>query len=79
VVGVGVPRVAADASLAAGDGLIPLTSNEIRRLYATLVLAIPHTADHILAWSAFRQHCNQRARATHYRKRLSTLGSYEPP
>jgi hypothetical protein len=59
--------------------LIPLTSNEIRHLFATLILAVQHTVDHVLAWSAFRQLCSQRARASHYRKRLSTLGSYEPP
>jgi hypothetical protein len=59
--------------------LIRLTVNEIRRLFATLILAVLHPVAHVLAWSAFRQLCNQRARATHYRKRLERLGSYDPP
>jgi hypothetical protein len=61
------------------DGLIPLTVNEIRRLFATLILAARHTVEHVLAWSTFRQLCNQRARAAHYRKRLERLGSCDPP
>jgi hypothetical protein len=61
------------------DSLIRLTVNEIRRLFATLILAVLHPVAHVLAWSAFRQLCNQRARATHYRKRLERLGSYDPP
>jgi hypothetical protein len=56
-----------------------LTVNEIRRLIATLILTVRHTVTHVLAWSAFRQRCIRRARNSHYRKRLSTLGSYEPP
>ena len=59
--------------------MIPLTVNEIRRLFATLILAARHTTEHLLAWSTFRQLCNQRARATHYRKRLERLKSNEPP
>ena len=61
------------------NGLSPLTVNEIRRLYTKLVLTIQHTTEHVLAWSAFRRLCNQRARTSHYRKRLERLGRYEPP
>jgi hypothetical protein len=56
-----------------------LTVNEIRRLLAKLVLTVQHTIAHVLAWSAFRERCRRRARDSHYRQRLSTLGSYEPP
>jgi len=59
--------------------LIPLTVNEIRRLFATLILTARHATKHVLAWSNFRRLCNQRARAAHYRKRLERLGSYDPP
>jgi hypothetical protein len=54
-----------------GDGkLIPLTSNEIRRLFAKLVLAAAHTATHAWHWSHYRRRRQQQARASHYRKRL---------
>lgn len=56
-----------------------LTVKEIRHRFATLVLAAKKTTRHTLAWSNFWRLCNQRARTAHYRKRLSTLGSYEPP
>jgi hypothetical protein len=56
-----------------------LTVNEIRRLFATLILATLHTVAHVLAWSDFRELCRERARAAHYRKRLERLGSYDPP
>jgi hypothetical protein len=38
-----------------------------------------YTTDHILAWSAFRMLCNQRARRSHYRRRLERLTRYGPP
>ncbi|MDM4723539.1 hypothetical protein QTQ03_29650 [Micromonospora sp. WMMA1363] len=50
-----------------------MSSNEIRRLFARLVLTTRHRADHILHWSRFRRRRQEQARATHYRKRL------EPP
>jgi hypothetical protein len=56
-----------------------LTVNEIRRLFATLILATRHAVEHVLAWSAFRELSRQRARAAHHRKRLERLGSYDPP
>jgi len=51
------------------DELIPLSSNEIRRLLATLVLApavCPHT---VLRWSAWRRRRQHQARASHYLRR----------
>ena len=56
-----------------------MSSNEIRRLFAKLILTAQHTATHVLAWSDYRQACTQRARTTHYRKRLEHLQSDEPP
>ena len=53
--------------------LIPLTSNEIRRLFARFVLTAVHTAAHIWHWSRYRRRRQEQARACHYRKRL------EPP
>lgn len=49
--------------------LIPLTSNEIRRLFTKFAL----TAKHVWHWSCYRRRGQQQARACHYRKRL------EPP
>ncbi|MFB6396488.1 hypothetical protein [Polymorphospora lycopeni] len=50
-----------------------MSSNEIRRLFAHLVLTVGGRADHILHWSRFRRLRQEQARAAHYRKRL------EPP
>jgi hypothetical protein len=56
-----------------------LTSNEIRRLYASLVLTVHHGYRLILAWSAFRRRRQDQARDAHYRKRLERLQSNDPP
>ncbi|MDP8927891.1 MAG: hypothetical protein M3O70_04725 [Actinomycetota bacterium] len=50
-----------------------MSSNEIRRLFAHLVLTIRHRAGHILYWSDFRRRRQEQARAAHYRKRLEPL------
>jgi hypothetical protein len=56
-----------------------LTSNEIRRLFASLILAVRHGWQHILAWSDFRRHRQNQARDAHYRKRLERPQSNDPP
>ena len=61
------------------DGLIRLTSNEIRRLFAFLVLTVHHGYRHVLALSTFRRQRQDQARGTHYRKRLERLKSNHPP
>jgi hypothetical protein len=61
------------------DGLIPLTSNEIRRLFASLVLTIHHGYRDILAWSTFRRRRQDQARDAHYRKRLDRLKGNDSP
>lgn len=52
----------------APDGLIPLTCNEIQRLFTTLVVQPVHDAAHRLAWSAWRRRHQARAQASHYRR-----------
>jgi SRSO17 transposase len=50
-------------------GLIPLTVNEIRRLFAKLITNTIHTIDHALAWSQWRRQHQARAKTSHYRRR----------
>jgi SRSO17 transposase len=52
----------------ADQRLIPLTVNEIRRLFAKLV-ATTHTITHWLAWSRWRRLHQARAKTSHYRRR----------
>lgn len=51
------------------DGLIPLTVNEIRHLFARLITNTLHTISHWLAWSRWRRLHQSRAKASHYRRR----------
>jgi len=51
------------------EKLIPLTVNEIRRLFAKLVAATTHTITHWLAWSRWRRLHQARAKTSHYRRR----------
>ena len=59
--------------------MIPLTSNEIRRLFAKLVLTVHHGLRHALAWSTYRRRRQDQAHTSHYRKRLARLPGNEPP
>jgi len=47
-----VVRAVEQARHPAPDGLIPLTCNEIQRLFITLVARPVHEVAHRLAWSA---------------------------
>jgi hypothetical protein len=49
--------------------LIPMTFNEIRRLFARLITATVHTIDHWLHWSVWRRRHQARAKTSHYRRR----------
>lgn len=51
--------------------LIPLTVNEIRRLFARLIANTAHTIGHWLAWSLWRRQHQARARISHYRRRAA--------
>ncbi|WP_425545107.1 IS701 family transposase [Dactylosporangium roseum] len=49
--------------------LIPLTLNEIRRLFAKLIANTIHPISHWLTWSQWRRRHQARARTSHYRRR----------
>ncbi len=55
----------------APDGLIPLTCNEIQRLFTTFVLRPVHDAAHRLRWSAWRRRHQARAQASHYHRQAA--------
>jgi SRSO17 transposase len=49
-------------------GLIPLTCNELGRLFATLTATAASNLDHRLRWSVWRRRHQARARTCHYRR-----------
>lgn len=51
------------------DGLIPLTVNEIRHLFAKLIINTVRTISYWLHWSTWRRRHQQRALTSHYRRR----------
>ena len=51
--------------------LIPLTCNEIQRLFITLVIRPVHDAVHRLAWSNWRRRHQARSQASHYRRQAA--------
>ncbi len=55
----------------AADWLIPLTCNEIQRLFTTLLVRPGHEAAHRLHWSAWRRRHHARARASHCRRQAT--------
>lgn len=54
----------------ASDGLIPLTCNEIQRLFTAIVRPMC-AVTHRLGWSAWRRRHQARARASHYRRQAA--------
>ncbi|MFE5086506.1 IS701 family transposase [Streptomyces mirabilis] len=50
------------------NGLIPLTCNEIQRLFIALVIRPVHDAAHQLGWSDWRRRHQARSQANHYRR-----------
>ena len=54
----------------APDGLIPLTCNEIQRLFTTLLVQPERDAAHRLRWSDWRRH-QARAQASRYRRQTA--------
>jgi SRSO17 transposase len=50
-------------------GMIDLTVSEFRRLFTSLLLAVTHTIDTLLAWSRWRRRHQARARKCHYKRR----------
>lgn len=51
--------------------LIPLTCNEIQRLFTTLVARTVHDVTHRLSWSHWRRRHQARAHASHYRRQAA--------
>jgi SRSO17 transposase len=50
------------------DGQIPLTRNEIARLFATLLIQPARNARHLLHWSEWRRRHQYRSRISHYQR-----------
>ena len=57
------------AARPAPEGLIPITVNELRRLFDALLLRPNHTPQRLRQWSTWRRRHQARARACHYRQR----------
>ncbi|WP_050800078.1 hypothetical protein [Streptomyces himastatinicus] len=55
----------------APDTLIPLTCNEIQRLFITLVIRPDHDTAHRLGWSHWRRRHQTRSQASHYRRQAT--------
>jgi SRSO17 transposase len=55
-----------------GSGLIPLTRNEIRRLFTAAVTPIREAA-HILHWSIWRRRHQASSRTSHYRRQNAAI------
>ena len=63
-----VTAAAEHARAAPPDGLIPLTLNEIRRLFTRLPTPPTHNRAHLLHWSRWRRRHQAVARACHYHR-----------
>jgi len=57
----------------APTGLIPITLNELHRLFDALVIAATATIQDVLKWSIWRRRHQARARQCHYRRRSQHL------
>ncbi|MFD5341740.1 IS701 family transposase, partial [Streptomyces hawaiiensis] len=55
----------------APDALIPLTCNEIQRLFITVVIRPVHDTAHRLSWSHWRRRHQARSQASHYRRQAA--------
>ncbi|MFF7903853.1 IS701 family transposase [Streptomyces sp. NPDC007920] len=52
--------------------LVPLSCNEIQRLFITLVIRPVHDAAHRLGWSDWRRRHQARSRTSHYRRQAAS-------
>ncbi|MEV5983924.1 IS701 family transposase [Streptomyces sp. NPDC052051] len=52
--------------------LVPLSCNEIQRLFITLVVRPVHDAAHLLGWSDWRRRHQARSRTSHYRRQAAS-------
>ena len=53
--------------------LIPLTCNEIRHLFVSVLNHARHDTEHLLHWSRWRRQHQALARAYHYRRREAAM------
>lgn len=53
------------------EGLVPITCNEIQRLFMTFVVQPAHAASHWLGWSTWRRRHQARSQASHYRRQAT--------
>ncbi|WP_078611383.1 IS701 family transposase [Streptomyces sp. UNC401CLCol] len=53
------------------DALVPLSCNEIQRLFIPLVIRPVHDAAHRLGWSDWRRRHQARSRTSHYRRQAA--------
>ncbi|WP_345613986.1 hypothetical protein [Streptomyces sanyensis] len=61
-------QIALPVFIAAGQGLVPLSSRELLRLLRALVLPPPRRdREHLLWWSTWRRRCQHHARLCHQR------------
>jgi hypothetical protein len=67
----GEPRNEPESELT--PSLIPLTANEIRKLFNRITAPVQHTITHTLHWSYWRRTSQARARTSHYRQRCHEL------
>jgi hypothetical protein len=49
--------------------MIPLSVNEIRRLWNRITEPVTYTIDHVVHWSNWRRRSQTRARISHYKRR----------
>ncbi|MGW0886266.1 IS701 family transposase [Streptomyces sp. NPDC002671] len=56
----------------APDGLVPLSCNEIQRLFITVAVQPLRDMAHRLGWSDWRRRHQQRSRASHYRRQAAS-------
>lgn len=49
--------------------LIPLSANEIRRLWNRIASPVAHSIRHVVHWSNWRRISQTRARISHYKRR----------
>ncbi|MFD8931463.1 IS701 family transposase [Streptomyces mirabilis] len=66
-----VVRADEHARRPAPEDLIPLTCNEVQRLFTTLVVRPVHDVDHRLGWSNWRRRHQARSQASHYRQQAA--------
>jgi len=57
------------------DGQIPLTRNEIARLFAALLIQPARNARHLLHWSEWRRRHQYRSRTSHYQRQDQSRGT----